>query len=224
MQEHHSTQETRVPVSSNGNSSVYDVGVKELHHVTGDESATRRIDNEFREARGRETARLHVTLKALSEADRRGGENTRMTLGAIERLTGELQEKSEQLQHLIETFEQGSGTRFTEVGETLSQLREQISTLQQSAWNQAETNFNNLQTQAQTQFESLSTQARESTERITYDVRTARDELVSLVDSRMNQSDASFAALRGDIEVVKFLVMDLIKDRIGRHDTKNKPF
>lgn len=216
----------QVTTVNNGN--VYEIGLSELHHVSTDDTAHKRIDTDFREARGREGARLHVTLKAVSEADRRN-------LEAISALTAELQQKTAQLNHLIQSFEATADKRFTGVHEDLkaraealtiqvnsfanaehdhfSTIKNQLATFQQTAWNQADTNFN-----------ALSTQNRESTERVTFDVRKLRDEVVSLVDSRMNQSDASFAALRSDVEVVKFLVMDLIKDRIGRSDPKAKPY
>src|SRR5436309_3450377 len=136
-------QKTIIPQTT---TTVYDIGVRELHRISTDETARKQIDHELNESRGRETARLHVTLTELNEA----------------RLA--------------------------------------------------------LANQADGSLQSLSSQQRENTERLAVDVRKLRDEVVSLVDSRMNQADASFAALRGDVEVVKYLVMDLIKDRIGRND------
>ena len=214
--------------TTNGNGDVYDFGLNELHHVSTDDAAHKKIDGDFREARGREGARLHVMLKTISEADRRN-------LEAISDLTRELQAKAAALQDLIQTFEGSADKRFEGLHSDLKQraealtiqvnsfanaehdhfatLKNQVATFQQTAWNQADTNFN-----------ALSTQNRESTERITFDMRKMRDELVALIDSRMNQTDASFAALRSDVEVVKFLVMDLIKDRIGRSDPKSKPY
>ena len=215
-------------VTTSNGSNVYEFGLNELHHVSTDDAVHKKVDNDFREARGREGARLHVMLKTMSEVDRR-------TLEAISALTADLQAKTTMLNDLIRAFENTSDKHFADVHADLKQraealtiqinsfanaehdhfatIKNQVATFQQTAWNQADTNFN-----------ALSTQNRESTERITFDVRKLRDELVALVDSRMNQSDASFAALRSDVEVVKFLVMDLIKDRIGRTDPKAKPF
>lgn len=214
--------------TANGNGNVYDFGVSELHQVSTDDAVHKKVDNEFREARGREGARLHVMLKTMSEVDRRNIE-------AISNLTAELQAKTQQLNELIANFNGSADKQFSGLHDDLKQraealtiqinsfanaehdhfatLKNQVATFQQTAWNQADTNFN-----------ALSTQNRESTERITFDVRKLRDELVSLIDSRMNQTDASFAALRSDVEVVKYLVMDLIKDRIGRTDPKVKPY
>lgn len=208
--------------------SVYEVGLEELHHVSQDESAHRRIDTEFKEARGREGARLHVTLQAISEADRRA-------VAAINALTAELQQKTAQLNQLVQSFEGTADKRFSGVHEDLkaraealtiqvnsfanaehehfASLKSQAASFQQAIWNQNDTHFN-----------AVSTQLREATERLAFDTRKLRDEVVSLVDARMNQADASFAAIRGDVEVVKYLVMDLIKDRIGRSDPKQKPF
>ena len=208
--------------------SVYEVGLEELHRVSQDEVQHRRVDTEFKEARGREGARLHVTLQAISEADRRA-------VTAINALTAELQEKTAQLNHLIQSFEGTTDKRFNGIHEDLkaradaltvqvnsfanaehehfAAIKSQVGSFQQAIWNQNDTHFN-----------AVSTQLREATERLAFDTRKLRDEVVSLVDARMNQADASFAAIRGDVEVVKYLVMDLIKDRIGRSDPKQKPF
>ena len=207
---------------------VYEIGLEELHRVSQDETAHRKLGQDFREARGNEGARLHVTLQAVNEADRRA-------MTAISNLLAELQEKAAQLNHLVTSFEATANRRFDGVHEDLKQRAEaltvqvnsfanaehehfastktQLTSFQQAIWNQNDTHFN-----------AVSTQLRESTERLAFDTRKLRDEVVSLVDSRMNQADASFAAIRGDVEVVKYLVMDLIKDRIGRSDPKQKPF
>jgi hypothetical protein len=208
---------TTTTITPQTGKSVYEIGLNELHNVSSDEASHKRIEQEFREARGREGARLHVTLRAVSEADARNGENTRNVLQAISTLTADLQQKTDQLTHLIQSFEnetnkQISGFWQAET-EHFNTLRSQVSAFQQSTTNQVDTAYTHL-----------SSQGRESTERLAVDVRKLRDEVVSLVDSRLNQADASFAALRGDVEVVKFLVMDLIKDRIGRTDPKQKPF
>lgn len=189
---------------------VYELGVAELHNVTSDDATHRRIENEFREARGREGARLHVTLRALSEMD----ERSHTTVSA---LAAEIRAKTDELTHLLQTFEQSSSSQISSFWQAESEhfnaLRSQLASFQQA-----------LASQVDTSYTQLSTQGRESTERLAVDVRKLRDEVISLVDSRMNQADASFAALRGDVEVVKFLVMDLIKDRIGRSDPKSKTY
>src|SRR5438067_5968788 len=197
--------------------SVYEIGLAELHTVSSDEAVHKRIENDFREARGREGARLHVTLKALSEADQRSAENTHQALAAMQALAADITQKTEQLQHLMQSLEQTTSSQISSFWQAESEhfnaIRSQLVSFQQA-----------LASQVDTSYTQLSTQGRESTERLAVDVRKLRDEVISLVDARMNQADASFAALRGDVEVVKFLVMDLIKDRIGRSDPKSKPF
>lgn len=178
---------------------IYEVGLSELHLVSTDENAHKKVDNEFREARGREGARLHVTLAAISEHDQR-------TITAINALLAEVTEKTSQLTHLIQNFEATVEKRDN------------------NFWAAESEHFNTVRSQVGNFENAISTQTRESTERLAVDIRKLRDEVVSLVDSRMNQSDAAFAAVRGDVEVVKYLVMDLIKDRIGRTDPKQKPF
>jgi len=195
------------------NVSIYEVGLNELHRVSGDKGAHDQVDNEFKEARGREGARLHVTLRAMSETDRRQNDNSQATWNAISRLTQELNERATALTNLINTFEDSQDKRVAGVAEQARVIQQAIQETRSS-----------ISAQSDAHFQALSSQARENTERIAVDLRHVRDEVVGLVDSRMTQADASFAALRGDVEVVKFLVMDLIKDRIGRSDPKQKPF
>jgi predicted ATP-dependent endonuclease of OLD family len=164
--------------------SLYEVGVQELHRVAHDDEVRRQVDHEFNEARGRDGARLYVTLRSLNELDRR-----------VQELASDVEE------------------RFA----ALEKLRDEIS-------REIRDGRAALSNQQEASLQSITTHAQESADRLAVDVRKLRDEVVSLVDSRMNQADASFAALRGDVEVVKYLVMDLIKDRIGRSDPKSKSF
>ena len=206
------------------NSTIYEVGLSELHRVSTDKSVHDQVDNEFKEARGREGARLHVTLRAISETDRRQSENSQATWNAISRLTQELNERTSALTNLIHTFEDSQDKRLAGVAAQATHLKEQVATFQQVISQAVQETRSAVSAQSDAHFQAMSSQARENTERLAVDLRHVRDEVVGLVDSRMTQADASFAALRGDVEVVKFLVMDLIKDRIGRSDPKQKPF
>lgn len=47
-----------------------------------------------------------------------------------------------------------------------------------------------------------------------------REETTRQVDKRMNQADVAFAAVRADQEVIKALLTDIIKDRMGRAEPK----
>lgn len=47
-----------------------------------------------------------------------------------------------------------------------------------------------------------------------------RDESTRQIDKRFNQSDVAFAAVRADQEVIKALLTDIIKDRMGRAEPK----
>lgn len=209
-------------MSTNG--TIYEVGLSELHRVSTDKGAHEQVDNEFREARGREGARLHVTLRAVSESDRRQSENSQNTWNAISRLTAELNERTNALTNLINTFEDSQDKRIAGVALQATHLKDQVATFQQIITQSVQETRSAVSAQSDAHFQAISSQARENTERVAVDLRHVRDEIVGLVDSRMTQTDASFAALRGDVEVVKFLVMDLIKDRIGRSDPKQKPF
>ena len=203
---------------------IYEVGLSELHRVSADKGTHDQIDNEFKEARGREGARLHVMLRAISESDRRQSENSQATWNAISRLTQELNERATALTNLINTFEDSQDKRIAGVAAQATGIKDQVAVFQQVITQAVQETRSAVSAQSDAHFQALSSQARENTERLAVDLRHVRDEIVGLVDSRMTQADASFAALRGDVEVVKFLVMDLIKDRIGRSDPKQKPF
>lgn len=207
---------------SNGKT-IVEIGAEELHRVTIDESARKAVDSQFNEARGREAARLHVQLYAVTEADRRATENARATLESIERLAADLQERTQRLSHLIESFEQTADKRFNGVTETVNSGADSIRTQVDNFWKGETQHFESLRQQVGAFQTALSTQTEQASVRATQDLRSVRDELVRMIDQHANQSDAAFAALRGDLEVVKFLVMDLIKDRIGRADPKAKP-
>jgi 2'-5' RNA ligase len=218
-------QKTIIPQAT---TTVYDIGVRELHRISQDETVRKEIDHQLNESRGRETARLHVTLTALNAMDRKNME-------ALEAMASELQARVAELSHAVAGTEGVAEKRAQEIVTLTSQLtttlrenadatRNHLMTLQNSLSTQVHEARLALANQADGSLQSLSSQQRENTERLAVDVRKLRDEVVSLVDSRMNQADASFAALRGDVEVVKYLVMDLIKDRIGRNDPKSKTY
>jgi hypothetical protein len=199
---------TTLTIPVQGSKTVYETGVSELHRISSDEGVRKQIERDFAEARGSDTVRFHVQLAALSENDRRNAENTRQLLEAIGNASSELAQRAQDLSELLRAVETHTASR---VGEAETSLSSQVAEARKTIWNQNEASL-----------QTISTQNRENTERLAVDVRKLRDELVSLVDSRMTQADASFAALRGDLEVVKFLVMDLIKDRIGRADLRVK--
>src|SRR5687768_10724601 len=111
-------------MSTNG--TIYEVGLGELHRVSQDKGVHDQIDNEFREARGREGARLHVTLKAISESERRQQENSQATWNAIARLTQELNERSAALTQLIQTFEGSQDKRVAGVAEQARVIQQAV--------------------------------------------------------------------------------------------------
>jgi hypothetical protein len=49
-----------------------------------------------------------------------------------------------------------------------------------------------------------------------------RDEATRLIDRRFNQTDVAFAAVRADQEVIKALLTDIIKDRLGRAESRSR--
>lgn len=199
-------------ITPQATSTIYDLGVRELHRISTDETARKQVDADLNESRGRETARLHVTLTALNAMDKK-------TMEAFDSLASAVQ-NTERSDEIIALTRQLQST----LRENFEATRNHLINFQNSLSTQVHEARLALANQADGSLQSLSSQQRENTERLAVDVRKLRDEVVSLVDSRMNQADASFAALRGDVEVVKYLVMDLIKDRIGRADPKSKSY
>jgi ElaB/YqjD/DUF883 family membrane-anchored ribosome-binding protein len=207
-------QKTIIPQST---STVYDIGVRELHRISQDEAVRKEIDHQLNESRGRETARLHVTLTALNAMDRKTMEALDALASAVTGTDGVAEKRMAEIVVLTNQLAQV-------LRENTEATRNHLMSLQNGLSTQVHETRLALANQADGSLQSLSSQQRENTERLAVDVRKLRDEVVSLVDSRMNQADASFAALRGDVEVVKYLVMDLIKDRIGRNDPKSKTY
>jgi hypothetical protein len=197
--------------------SIYETGVRELHRISQDDAARKQIDHDLNEARGREAARLHVTLMALDAMARDLQHRATELATAVAGIDGTAEKRAEQIVQL-------SSQMSISLRESAEVTRTALASLQNTLTTQVHETRLALANQADGSLQSLSSQQRENTERLAVDVRKLRDEVVSLVDSRMNQADASFAALRGDVEVVKYLVMDLIKDRIGRVDPKSKTY
>lgn len=207
-------QKTIIPQTT---STIYDIGVRELHRISQDDSARRQADQDLNEARGRDGARLHVTLTALNAMDKR-------TMEALDAMANDLTRRAAELADSVRHVDETAAKRAEDLVAVTQTLSTSLINLQNALSTQIHEARLALANQADGSLQSLSSQQRENTERLAVDVRKLRDEVVSLVDSRMNQADASFAALRGDVEVVKYLVMDLIKDRIGRNDPKSKSY
>lgn len=309
------TKTTPQNTESKTSNGLYALGLQELQRVSNDDRARQTVDKDFSEARGRETARLHVTLKTLAALDQNDSDRTGSTLAALRELAASLQKRADGITQLTESFQQEAGKSFKQVQNSITTrsdgiekaiatrtdsleksvaarsdvleklavkhadaaenadtkradaiakqvtdfakaetahhdaLTKQVATFEKALSTQltesrtalakgtadgvesltkrvekAEAALlkrvqdaqESLQKQADTNFNSLAEQERDDTSVVRRDLHESRDEIVRLVDSRMNQSDASFAAVRADMEVLKFMVMDLIKDRIGR--------
>lgn len=214
-----------------GQGPIYEVVGDELNKMSSDGDYAARIEKSIlNEVRGREVWALHATLKAVSTHD--------------ERLT----ERADGLQTRLDSFEQNVGRWFEETGRTGgTQHREtldRISAFERNAQNWISSTRSDLQNavtgaersitsgvndlrnvtlQRLDRFEDATSHNFSATnERIIRELGTVQDEVTALLDKRFNHIDQTFASVRADIEVLKALVMELIKERVGRPDIKGR--
>lgn len=79
----------------------------------------------------------------------------------------------------------------------------------EKTWKALETKFDKT-------WESLGTNFDATNERTKREIHDLREEIAKTMDKRFTHIDQTFASLRADIEVLKALQMELIKERIGR--------
>lgn len=114
-----------------------------------------------------------------------------------------------------------------EIGESLADLQSRtttvLDTLKDSftklsrATAGSEENLKAQTNSFSTAVEELLTNVQNTLQKQTFEFR---EELTRQVDKRMNQADVAFAAVRADQEVIKALLTDIIKDRMGRAEPK----
>lgn len=192
--------ETAERATSTLQGSVYDAALDEIKAVGDSDASRRKVESgPLKEGRGNDVMRLHTTLRAIdathrSLADQVGGfqsdvdSSFRKTLGTLEAKFDDTWAAAKKAhQDTEETLDED----FKKTWETLQERFDKT-------WETVGTNFE------------------ATNERTTREIRDLREEMTRVLDRRFTHIDQTFASIRADIEVLKALQMELIKERIGR--------
>ena len=211
------------PTIAKGNGThdnVYDDAVKEIVALSENDAYSRKVDNgPLSEARGKDTWRLHAQLRAvdqvnvsmmkessairtaLSTLDDHLHTNTVAVTGLVRGTTSELESN---LQSQIAKFSETVRGNFEKLAKATAGSEENLRAQTHSFSKAMEELLNTLQNNFEKQIAEF------------------RDEATRLIDKRFNQSDVAFAAVRADQEVIKALLTDIIKDRLGRAEPRGR--
>jgi archaellum component FlaC len=183
--------EDESPTSTNGtaNTSIYESALDELKTVADNDAARRKVETgPLREGRGQDVLRLHTTLRAIDT-----------TYSNLSTQVAGLQEQT---------------------GENFDKTWEAVTEKFDKTWNTSEENFEktwkDLQSKFDKTWESIGTNFDATNERTKREIHDLREEMTKVLDRRFTHIDQTFASIRADIEVLKALQMELIKERIGR--------
>ncbi|MCA1812669.1 MAG: hypothetical protein LC624_01810 [Halobacteriales archaeon] len=155
---------------------------------------------------GSEAERRRLASGVLREA--RGDDVLRLhaTLHAMNALRDQLSADIGDIQRRLGSSDQSMATELermrSETGEGFAKTWQTVNERFDKTWETVGHNFE------------------ATNERTSREVTDLRDEITKVLDKRFTHIDQTFASLRADIEVVKALQMDLIKERIGRSDTR----
>jgi len=222
--------------SGNGNGHVaasYQAAVTELQRLGGSDEARRKVEQSpLREARGQDVLALHATLKALetahtgihgdigslrAEVDGRANALDHAIEAAADRSSKELEAAHKALAKDLASFRAVADERFAalekQAGKHAEEVQEQLEQGFAAAQKTLAEDFEKTWTTLREDFEALDERTRTNIEQL-------RQELTQSLDQRFTRVDQAFAATRGDLEVIKALQMELIKERIGRPELK----
>lgn len=160
--------------------------------------------HEIERASASEAERRRIEAGVLREA--RGNDVMRLhtTLHALTTLRDQLSAEISDLQSKLATTSEVTGTE-------LERIRSETQDGFAKTWQTINERFDKT-------WETVGHNFEATNDRTSREVSDLRDEITKVLDKRFTHIDQTFASLRADIEVVKALQMDLIKERIGRAD------
>lgn len=191
------SEEPVAAASSNG-VSVYDAAVSATQDMDND-GTRRKVEAALKEGRGQDLVRLHATLTAVDTAHKNVASdisNLHSDVDAAFEKTWEAADKN---------FEKTWDTADKNFNKTWEAGEENFS----KTWKSLDTKFDKT-------WDSLGQNFDATNERTKREIHDLREEMTKLLDRRFTQIDQTFASIRADIEVLKALQMELIKERIGR--------
>ena len=218
------------PTIAKGNGtheSIYDDGVKEIVALSENDTYARKVDNgPLSEARGKDVWQIHTSLRAINQLGLSVDKHSSTLKTAASTIDEHLHADTVAVTQLVERH----GTNLSRrVGEATSTIEERIGQFQSAV----KASFDKLsratagtEENLRTQTDSFSKAVEELLLNVQNDldkkIMEFRDESTRLMDKRFNQIDVTFASVRADQEVIKALLTDIIKDRMGRSEPRVK--
>lgn len=215
--------------TTNGGENFYENSLKELQVLAQNDTYAKKVDGgALGEARGKDVWRLHATLKAVDDVGT-------ATWNGISKLGEDLHTNSRAITGLVEktreTLKDAIDTTRSSLSTTVKNNSENIGEAVQKVHNAVNNGFNklsqatagteeNLRSQTHAFSKEVATLLTELQGNFEKAITEFRDEANRLIDKRFNQSDVAFAAVRADQEVIKALLTDIIKDRMGRSESR----
>jgi len=238
-----------VAKSNGSHDNIYEDAVKEVVALSENDTYAKKIDNgPLSEARGKDTWRLHSQLRAVDQLDKNLTNHTANLQSALHAIDTHLHEDTVAVTELVSATRGDvqkwiTGTH-AEVGDWVTSTKESLSKQVAKATSDVQGDVENLTNIVKDSFAKLA-QATAGTEEnlrsqtdafskavenllgslqheFDKKITAFQDESTRLIDKRFNQSDVAFAAVRADQEVIKALLTDIIKDRLGRPESRSR--
>lgn len=178
-----------VPKTTEDGFSVYDRAVKEVVALAENDDVAKNVDTgPLSEARGKDTWHLHIQLRVLEEMNNLiHGQVTRLQ-ESMATLDGHVHDDTAAV---VDLLNQRSDT----TDELLANIETSVKDVLAKGLDEV---YQKLQ------------------EDVIAKLEAQQEAIARLLDRRFNQTDVAFASVRADVEVVKSLLTDIIKSRIGR--------
>lgn len=183
-----------------GEVNLYEQAVKEIVALSENDQYAKKVDTgPLSEARGKDTWQLHTQLKVLEEINKSADGNARQIQASLQQLDEHLHQDTRAVSSLVQ-----DGTR-----ELRSAVDEHGTTIERGLDGMPKTLSDVIERAKEDLYQRLVTD-------LSAKIDDIKDINARLLDKRFNQTEVAFASVRADVEVVKALLTDIIKSRIGR--------
>ena len=213
--------------------SIYDAAIDELKAVADSDATRRKVETSaLKEGRGQDVLRLHTTLKAIdaahgslasqvaafqTETDANFTKTREAAADGFDKTWSTLDKKFEKT---WDTSKEQFEKTWDTLGANFQKTWKTSDGNFEKTWSTLETSFDKtwqtLQKDFDKTWEAMGQNFESMNERTKREVHDLREELTRVLDKRFTHIDQTFASIRADIEVLKALQMELIKERIGR--------
>jgi len=218
------------PTIAKGNGShesIYDDGVKEIVALSENDTYARKVDNgPLSEARGKDVWQLHTSLRAVNQLGLSVDKHASSLKTAASTIDEHLHADTVAITGLVERHGSNLSRRIHDAQANVEERIGQFQAAVKASFDKLSRATAGTEENLRTQTDSFSKAVEELLLNVQNDldkkILEFRDESTRLMDKRFNQVDVTFAAVRADQEVIKALLTDIIKDRMGRSEPRVK--